>query len=222
MDYDIVREKIEHLIKKHNLNRNRFCQLTGLHQSNTNKFLNGEKYSISLTDLYSIAEYFKLSLDYFTDKSFSIMRDNGEPYSAASDNVCFYDVSASAGYGEDIYTEQTTLFPVSKDVLSRIGYAAKDLLVLKVQGDSMEPTLKDGDYIFMLSPELRTPFVPRIYVIRDAVKGVKVKRLDTDKYGNLIVQSDNPLYEKIVYSKDEVESGLITIIGAVVGKISTI
>lgn len=215
INYDRISRKIRMLVGDIPLYR--FCENTGIHAGNLGDFLNGKrKRNISLNTLYAISKKCNVPLDYFFTDDI-IEAERLTDYELLE----FYSIKVSAGTGEIVENEQKTLMPVSRNLLQRLGYNAEDLLVLQVSGDSMEPTLKDGDFVFMLSPHITMPFVPRIYVVRDANNGIKVKRLDTDKYGNLVVQSDNPKYKDIVYTKEEVDNGLITIIGAVVGKITT-
>lgn len=66
MNYQVIADKILELIDGSNINQ--FCKNIGLNQSNTNKFLKGKKYSISLEDLSKIANYYNLPLDYFFNK----------------------------------------------------------------------------------------------------------------------------------------------------------
>lgn len=72
----------------------------------------------------------------------------------------------------------------------------------KVTGDSMAPTLEDGDYIrtFEVSPsQIREGYV---YVIKyDNHSKIKVKRIYNrlESYGHLILRSDNEDYNKPIY-----------------------
>jgi hypothetical protein len=84
------------------------------------------------------------------------------------------------------------------------------LSAIVVAGDSMEPTLRDGDEILVD----RTPRQWRdgIHVVR-AGDALLVKRLDTGRPGMLALVSDNRAYEPIELARDQVQ-----VIGRVVWK----
>ena len=90
------------------------------------------------------------------------------------------------------------------------GLAAQMLSVIEVEGDSMEPTLRDGDEI--LVDRTQRPMRAGIHVIRlDDV--LLVKRLEPGPAGTLRVISDNPAYPRMERALAD-----ITIIGRVVWK----
>ncbi|MDE2563928.1 MAG: transcriptional regulator [Sphingomonadales bacterium] len=94
--------------------------------------------------------------------------------------------------------------------LSRNGFAAANLSVIAVEGDSMEPTLRDGDEI--LVDRGAVPLRAGIHVIRfDDV--LLVKRLELAGPGTVRVISDNPAYARAEHPVDAVE-----VVGRVVWK----
>ena len=84
------------------------------------------------------------------------------------------------------------------------------LSAIVVAGDSMEPTLRDGDEI--LVDRTPRPWRDGIHVVR-AGDALLVKRLDTGRPGTLALVSDNPAYRAIELAPDEVQ-----VIGRVVWK----
>lgn len=90
------------------------------------------------------------------------------------------------------------------------GLEPANLSVIEVEGDSMEPTLRDGDEILVdRSPR---PMRAGVHVIRlDDV--LLVKRLETGPAGTIRVISDNPAYPRMERAVTEVE-----IVGRVVWK----
>lgn len=102
-------------------------------------------------------------------------------------------------------------------VLTSFHVEAQHLAAFPVQGDSMEPTLSDGDVIFV-DTRHRHPSPPAVYVLADEFGGVIVKRLEvvsrkSDEHVKVKVQSDNPLHETRVEPLEE-----IAIIGRYVGR----
>lgn len=84
------------------------------------------------------------------------------------------------------------------------------LSAIRVEGDSMEATLRDGDEILVdRSPR---PLRDGIHVVRTG-DALLVKRLDTSRAGLLALVSDNPAYRTIELPREEVK-----VIGRVVWK----
>lgn len=120
-------------------------------------------------------------------------------------------LSASAGPGAFADEEEPIgAFGVTDRWLRQQGLDPKMLQAISVAGDSMDPTLRDGDEILVDS----TPRAPRdgIHVVR--VDGVLlVKRLETGRPGLIVLRSDNKAYDPIELAPTEVE-----VIGRVVWK----
>jgi len=94
--------------------------------------------------------------------------------------------------------------------LRTLGLDPAHLSVIEVAGDSMEPTLRDGDEI--LVDRSGRPWRDGIHVVRiDDV--LLVKRLEQGAAGTIRVISDNPAYANTDRARDEV-----TIVGRVVWK----
>lgn len=120
-------------------------------------------------------------------------------------------LSASAGPGAFPDEEEPFgTFGVTPQWLREQGLDPAMLSAIAVAGDSMEPTLRDGDEILVD----RTPRAPRdgIHVVR--VDGaLLVKRLETGRPGQVVLRSDNRAYDPI-----ELAPGEIEVIGRVVWK----
>jgi phage repressor protein C with HTH and peptisase S24 domain len=92
------------------------------------------------------------------------------------------------------------------DLLRRITAApAGGLKLLSVSGDSMSPTLEDGDMV-MIDTGRRMPSPPGIFILDDGV-GLVAKRVDTipnTTPPHLRLSSDNPAYSNYQRRLDEV------------------
>ena len=74
------------------------------------------------------------------------------------------------------------------------GSRANDLSIIRVEGDSMSPTLNDGDDILVDRAECSETLRDGIYVLR-VEDSLLVKRLAIHPLGKSVtVQSDNPAY----------------------------
>lgn len=101
-------------------------------------------------------------------------------------------------------------FRFSARWLREQGLDPAQLSAIRVEGDSMEATLRDGDEILVD----RTPRNWRdgIHVVRTG-DALMVKRLDLARPGVVALVSDNPAYRTI-----ELEPGEVEVIGRVVWK----
>ena len=117
--------------------------------------------------------------------------------------ISVYNVELSAGTGmtapEYIKTEKKLAF--DSNWLIKHNLKAKNLIVLRVAGDSMLPSLEDGDSV--LIDKSKSNIIDRkIYAI--VVGGeCKIKRLVRRVDGSIDILSDNPLHNtETVYPSD--------------------
>lgn len=136
-----------------------------------------------------------------------------EGVSGAFFGVPRLDIGASAGAGA-LAGDEVRVGAVGFDPawLRREGLAPDRLSVVRVTGDSMEPTLFDGDEIMVDTGDRDERLRDGIYVIRiDDV--VKVKRLSrAPGRGRVSVVSDNAAYPRF----DDVALEDVGIVGRVV------
>lgn len=105
-------------------------------------------------------------------------------------------------------------------MLSRMNTKAAHLAAFPVQGDSMSPTIDDGNVIF-IDTRHKVPSPPGIYALADEFGGVVVKRLEVtsrpgDEDVTVRIISDNPRHRE-----RELLLAEIHIIGRYVGRFST-
>ena len=120
-------------------------------------------------------------------------------------------LGASAGPGALAGEEQAIgAFRFSARWLRGQGLDPAMLSAIVVAGDSMEPTLRDGDEI--LVDRTPRPLRDGIHVVR-VEDAVLVKRLDTGRPGVIALLSDNPAYRAL-----ELPAGEVQVVGRVVWK----
>lgn len=121
------------------------------------------------------------------------------------------DIGASAGPGALAGGEQAfDAFRFSAKWLREQGFDGTRLSAIRVEGDSMEPLLRDGDEILVdCSPH---PFRDGIHVTRLG-DTLMVKRVASAGQGRMTLLSQNPAYPPVEVAADE-----LTIIGRVVWK----
>lgn len=104
-------------------------------------------------------------------------------------------VGASAGSGSSVDDERIEAgFAFDPRWLRRLGADTRALSIISVEGDSMAPTLNDGDDILVDSADAAARLRDGIYVLRmdDALMVKRVARLPGA--GRISIKSDNPLY----------------------------
>lgn len=105
------------------------------------------------------------------------------------------DVRASAGYGVVNTSEQTSSVLMFREdwIRHEIGVSPQNLSIIRVDGDSMEPTLRAGDVI-LINRNISRLDREGIYIIHTG--GVLlVKRLQILPEAKVRVTSDNPAFE---------------------------
>lgn len=139
------------------------------------------------------------------------------PEPLADDNdfvkVNRYDVVVSAGDGL-IGDNVEPLAPIAFRAawMRERGLVASSCCVLTVAGDSMLPTLHDGD-LLLIDQSTRPIKSMEVYAFIDGAGGAKVKRLEKTNE-HLLVKSDNPAHATAVLAKEDANS--LNIVGRVV------
>lgn len=117
-----------------------------------------------------------------------------------------FNVQAAAGAGCLTNTEfQTGTFTVSIELVKSLGLAPSYTAIVFCSGESMVPTMNDGDRILVDTRELTEPVKDGVYVIR-IDEMVYVKRLKW----NILEQSysiisDNPDYDSFEMKGDDLK-----------------
>lgn len=121
-----------------------------------------------------------------------------------------YNVDVSAGAGALVDGESVIgSMAFKREWLRRMGFEVSKLVLVTARGDSMEPTVCDGDILLV---DLRQADIVdgAIHVIR--IDGhLLAKRLQLGMAGQIIVRSDNARYSPM-----ETSRGALQVVGRVV------
>ncbi len=124
--------------------------------------------------------------------------------------IPFYDVEASAGHGALVDQEHKLCeMAFRKDWLRLKGLEVAHCALIKARGDSMEPTLHDGD-LLLIDTRFDAIKDDSIYILQ-ADSHLIVKRVQLSLDGSLDIISDNPRYDKQTISAEETKE--IKVIG---------
>ncbi len=124
------------------------------------------------------------------------------------------DLKASAGHGRavDAYDGRSSdRIAFTRDWLRRLNVEPQHAVLMTASGDSMHPTINDGDLI-LVNRAITTVETAGIYVVTIAGM-VVVKRAYWQRDGSLVLKSDNSLYPEEVIPPDELYT--VTIEGRV-------
>lgn len=219
---DNIAQNLNNFMKEKNISANTIAKVGCVTPSTITRFLSREIKSLNIETIQKIAAYYNEPMGKFIQELKKTHHTGSAEIITGSDiaYISFYrDIGVSAGHGLDWDSDgQILSFPIPLSFLHSKGIAPENALIVKVNGDSMSPTLNDNDLVvidknFSLS-------LNGIYVIKDNINGLRVKRLDKDKDGNLKVISDNKNYETQIYSVAEMQDNTITILGKVTAKIA--
>lgn len=112
--------------------------------------------------------------------------------------------------------------------MAAMALRARDTIVLPVQGNSMAPTLLEGDFVF-IDTRHRTPSPDGVYAVEDAFGGIIIKTLraapireadDPENAPFVDIVSDNP--DKDRYPTHHLPATQLRVIGRVVRRFSAV
>lgn len=115
------------------------------------------------------------------------------------------------GFTTELAEDDGRAISFRRDWLNKKGYSPDKLIAIDVKGDSMEPTMSDGDTVVINTAD-RTPRNGIAYAINYEGEDV-VKRMLRD-FGRWFLSSDNPDQRR--YHRQECSAGTCIIIGKVV------
>ncbi|MFT5163075.1 MAG: phage repressor protein C with HTH and peptisase S24 domain [Alteromonadaceae bacterium] len=186
-------------------NKKHFAELTGKSVSHIYKICRGMSRP-SMSYVQELYDEFKVDLNWLlTGQASQSEQPTGEMPTRDLVFAPMFDVQASAGYGSLVESETVTeSFGFNKSWLSsQLRVSSDNIAFITVSGESMQPTLDDGDMILV---DLSQQQVQNedIYLLQ--TDGALVtKRLKQQRGGKLEVISDNPRYPSSVITPNEDE-----------------
>ncbi|MEX3008335.1 helix-turn-helix transcriptional regulator [Hoeflea sp. TYP-13] len=168
-----------------------------------------------------------------TDSSRTIGSETGRQ-GIEDDEIPEIDVVAGLGGGGVSVTTEVTAdngasfaaevvrdhWRIPERLLWHANASTKHVAALPVQGDSMAPTIIDGDVVF-IDTRHRAPSPPGLYALADEFGGMIVKRLEvvskpSDEFVEVSIISDNKNHSTRTLTLQE-----ISIVGRVIGRFTT-
>ena len=225
-----IKQKVAKLLEEKGLNANAVSLQIGYERTYLKQFLTKEnpkrlseraRRSLAvildipeqeLTDEdLSLRDILPTSFQGFANISKSITDLFGKPKVQTHAKISIIDVTACCGDGVDNLQENTCgeiALPM-EEFKSITNSAPENIKLIKATGDSMEPTIRDGDLVWI---DIANCFISSdgIYLLRMPTAGLAIKRVQAG-LTNISVKSDNPKYSDIT-----AEVGEIKVIGKVI------
>lgn len=191
-----------------------FSKRSGISSTMVRKYLEGAMPGLDM--LLKIAEFTGVTLDWLAQNKGPMRLGQGQLVPSAGQQVLLprYDIRASAGSGALVVSENVEEhFAVGRDWLRRnlppwAPLNAK-VGVLENGGDSMWPTIQDGD-LLMVVQDVEWRIVERggifVFTLDDRLL---LKRLQVLDNGDLRIISDNKIYEPLTVPRRDIPNRLI-------------
>jgi len=212
MELDPPRARLLALADERGVSLSRLSRMIGKNASYLQQFIRkGSPRKLEEVDRANLACFFGVAEAELGAPQEKYDDRGGGPVGSGWVDIPRLDLRASAGPGAVPDGEGAIgSFRFSHRWLRDQGLRPDRLSAIAVRGDSMEPTLREGDEI-LVDTARRSPR-DGIHVVR-LDGALLVKRLDTSRAGRIALLSDNPAYRPIDCAPDEVD-----VIGKVVWK----
>lgn len=238
-------QKIKLLRSENGWTQEDLAKKSGVSIQSIKRYETGIGENITTSNLEKIAKVFEVKKSYFLndDESSLVVRkfdenlvrksfvspSNLKPQNKSNDNTeengiiavpYFEDTYASAGDGAINYEEAPTTLDFNENFLRgflRISGDLSKVHIINAKGDSMEPTIANGELLFISTANAGGVISGNIYVINYG-GDVFVKRLEKNPITRAVTLfSDNEKYEPIVIDGENLEN--CSIVGRVVAHI---
>lgn len=205
---DEIRQTLENLRKARGDDYASLSRLLGRNIAYMQQFIQrGVPKRLAEADRRTLARYFGVE---------EVVLGGPEPEQADLVRIARVDVTASAGPGalvEDRAVGQLRLDPA---LVRSFGVRPDALSAIRVSGDSMLPTLADGDEILVNRDDDATRLREGVYVLR-LDDGLVVKRIQLGAERQIVIRSDNPAWPDRIAGDDLVVIGRVLWVGRRLG-----
>lgn len=203
---DEIRKKIDSLIKSKGLNYAQVSKMLGRGVAFMQQYItNGSPLRLKETDRKNLSQILEVNEQELTDLSLDLPFPGklnileglfAKNNKAGTVQIDIISATACCGSGNEILAEDITghwIIPQADFRAIPLATTPNNIKMLRVSGDSMEPTLKDGDWI-LADISRKSPDSDGIYLLQLST-GLAVKRLQGSiTPDTIIIKSDNPVY----------------------------
>lgn len=186
----VMVQRIREQMKKTGISARELAEKAEVGRSFIYDILSGKSSNPTTKKIAAVAGVLGVSVPYLLDEN-AISEDMG------ADFIKIPFVSQYSLVEGTLQEEKSgSNFYLQKDFAAKFNSVSADLRVLRVQGDSMQPTLLHNDVI-LVDLTKKSPTPPGVFVVHDGI-GVTIKRLEcvsgAVEAPMLNIHSDNPHY----------------------------
>ena len=187
------------------------AEASGLNRSFIYDIIRGKSVRPTRSKLQKVADVLRVDVAWLIDGDGTLEGEEPKIYSPDTTFVGISGVKAkaSAGGGTIVHAEDEQVSKMyhfrQSWIENELDANAKQLRILRVTGDSMMPTLNDGDTI-LVDMGRKSPYPPGLFVLHDGM-GLMAKRIEhipSSEPPRISVTSDNPNYSPYECLLDEV------------------
>ena len=229
-DFASLSNRIRYLLNHYNKSQRALARIADVKAPSVSAWLNGTTLKINSVAAKKISDELNVSLSWLIDgkgdpdpqlQTVKIYDDTDLANAEAQDVVFIpeYDISFGCGAGrtptwEEEHTVQQRAYPLSFFQKKHVN--PKRCMFCYIEGDSMEPTLYDGDVVLIDTSQKTDIISGKVYAFRFE-DHLRIKRLYRNLKGDITVRSDNPDYGDDVFHHDD-EDLDIALIGRVIDR----
>ena len=193
MDIDQIRAHIDSLIKQKNKNYRSLSLAIGKNEAYLHQFVNkGSPLRLPETERRKLAELLEVDEQELTDIVLPVAG-----HQSADRNTALIEMVSN---DETNFSNSKTTGYISLPItdLTHLSSALpQSLKMFRILGDSMYPTLKDGDYVFFDTSH-NTYSIDGLYLI-EMPNGWQIRRIQQISSSECAVISDNTNYSNLTY-----------------------
>ncbi|MGL4561938.1 MAG: XRE family transcriptional regulator [Brevinema sp.] len=215
-----VGERLKSIRKNLNITQSKMANIIGVQQSHLHRYESdlGKLTPDKIQNLYNNG----INIEWLITGEGEMFRGEGVEGSEntlvsieeSSTKIPVIDVRASAGSGVINYIDDIKDYITIPDTILPAYTSKKNLAMIEVSGTSMEPLIKDGDFV-ILDIGVTNIKSGAVYLIR-IFDDLRVKRINRKINGNVMIMSDNPVFPPEELTPQELEECPIHIIGMVI------
>lgn len=216
----LLSDRINYLRDEKNATMEQIADVAGVTQAAVSQWCNGKTTNIKSHVAQKLAEYYKISAKWLS---------SGEGLPTDNTNIEIYNyttipykrITFQCGEGyEPSYEDllDKTFIKLENKFFIDNQVSPNHCICVKVEGDSMEPLIYNGEYVVIDQNERNNIKEGKVYAF--GVQGkMRIKRLYPKIDGSLVIKSENKNFEDDHVPPELMDS--VVIIGRVVARIGT-
>ena len=233
-DFSLLSDRIRYVLDHYNKTQRALAEIAEVKAPSVNAWLSGATLGINSRAAKKISDTLNISLNWLIDgkgdpdpklQPVAVFDDTNPDDCKDNDQIVFIkqlDIACGCGAGRSpTWDEEHASKPRAYRLswFKRMGRNPDNCVTFYAEGDSMQPTLYDGDCVLIDTSDKYRVDSGHVYAFYIGDE-LKIKRLYRNTRGDITVVSDNPVYEKEVFKHDD-ESIVMNLIGRVIEKSSS-